>query len=284
MKQKIAMMAVMALFGSMGILVRHIALPAPELAMWRALIAVVTVAVYKLVTRQKIPWGRIKGEMLLMVIGGVALAGDWIFFFKSFQYTTISIATLTYYFAPTLVMVGSCFLLKEHPTLQRVVCFVAATLGLVLIIRVSGNTGPSTNLGIACALIAAVFYAVIVLVNKFVTRTTGIDRTLIEFAIALAVLVTYVGITAGFQAGSLDLLGWVCLMILGVLYTGIAYCVYFICLDKMTGQEVAITSYFDPLVAVIVSVTLLGEPITGVQILGGAMILGFTLFNELRGT
>ncbi|MGL4549200.1 hypothetical protein [Eubacterium aggregans] len=81
MKQKIAMMAVMVLFESMGILVRHIALPAPELAMWRALIAVVTVAAYKLVTQQAIPWGRIKGEMLLMVIGGVALAGDWIFFF-----------------------------------------------------------------------------------------------------------------------------------------------------------------------------------------------------------
>ena len=38
----------------------------------------------------------------------------------------------------------------------------------------------------------------------------------------------------------------------------------------------------DPLVAVAVSVAVLGEPITLLQLLGGAMILGFTLLNELR--
>ena len=37
----------------------------------------------------------------------------------------------------------------------------------------------------------------------------------------------------------------------------------------------------DPLVAVIVSVTVLGEPVTAPQLVGGALILGFTLWNEL---
>ena len=36
-----------------------------------------------------------------------------------------------------------------------------------------------------------------------------------------------------------------------------------------------------PLVAVILSVTVLGEPMSLTQILGGLMILGFTLWNEL---
>lgn len=43
----------------------------------------------------------------------------------------------------------------------------------------------------------------------------------------------------------------------------------------------AILSYIDPLVAVLVSVTLLGESMTAMQVIGGALILGFTLLNEL---
>ena len=45
-------------------------------------------------------------------------------------------------------------------------------------------------------------------------------------------------------------------------------------------------SYKDPfglLVAVILSLTLLHEPVTPLQLVGGAMILAFTLANELGG-
>ena len=37
----------------------------------------------------------------------------------------------------------------------------------------------------------------------------------------------------------------------------------------------------DPLVATLISVLVLGEPMALTQALGGAMILGFTLWNEL---
>ena len=57
--------------------------------------------------------------------------------------------------------------------------------------------------------------------------------------------------------------------------------VFFSALRELPGQEVALLSYMDPLVAVIVSVTVLGEPVTAPQLAGGALILGFTLWNEL---
>ena len=53
-------------------------------------------------------------------------------------------------------------------------------------------------------------------------------------------------------------------------------------LKELPGQEAAILSYIDPLVAVVVSVVVLGEPITMVQLVGGILILGFTLWNELE--
>lgn len=68
----------------------------------------------------------------------------------------------------------------------------------------------------------------------------------------------------------------------GVGYTGIAYTLYFSSLRYLKGQEAAILSYIDPLVAVLVSVTVLAESVTWLQAAGGAMILGFTILNELK--
>ena len=56
---------------------------------------------------------------------------------------------------------------------------------------------------------------------------------------------------------------------------------YFSSLKELPGQKAAILSYIDPLVAVLVSVTVLGETMTLWQILGGILILGFTLWNEI---
>ena len=60
------------------------------------------------------------------------------------------------------------------------------------------------------------------------------------------------------------------------------YCMYFSALKDVPGQEAAILSYIDPLVAVGVSVFLLGEQMSFTQIIGGGLILGFTLWNELK--
>jgi len=61
----------------------------------------------------------------------------------------------------------------------------------------------------------------------------------------------------------------------------VTYCLYFSALKDLPGQEAAILSYIDPLVAVLLSVFVLGEAMTIPQLLGGALILGFTLWNEL---
>ena len=71
------------------------------------------------------------------------------------------------------------------------------------------------------------------------------------------------------------------LLVVGLVHTGITYCMYFSSLKELPGQEAAILSYVDPLVAVIIGVLLLKEPLNWQQLVGGALILGFTLWNEL---
>ena len=75
--------------------------------------------------------------------------------------------------------------------------------------------------------------------------------------------------------------GWTCLLIVGLIHTGITYCLYFSSLKELPGQKAAILSYIDPLVAVLISVLLLNETMTLWQTIGGILILGFTLWNEI---
>jgi len=206
---------------------------------------------------------------------------NWIFLFEAYKYTTVSVATLSYYFAPVLVMALSPVLFRERLTKKQVACFAGSTVGLVLVVNVGGFGGGTHMKGVAFGLAAAVLYATVVLMNKRIRRVSGIDRTLMQFAAAALVLLPYVLMTTGIRFDGMTPLGWACLLCVGVLHSGVAYVLYFAALRTLPGQEAAILSYIDPLVAVVISLTVLGEPVTGLQLLGGAMILAFTLINEM---
>ncbi|MCC8027239.1 MAG: DMT family transporter, partial [Clostridium sp.] len=135
--------------------------------------------------------------------------------------------------------------------------------------------------GILFGLGAAFFYASVVLLNKSIRKVPGLNRTFLQFTGAIAVLAPYVALKEGFHLTDLSAAGAVNLLVVGIFHTGICYTMYFSSLRYLKGQEASILSYIDPLVAVCVSVALLGEPIRVMQALGGFMILGFTILNEL---
>lgn len=277
---KVLMAVAMFIFGTLAPFVRNIDVSSGELALYRAVLAAILVGGFLLITKQKLPISSIKKELILLLLSGVAMGVNWIFLFEAYKYTTVSVATLSYYFAPVIVMIVCPLLFKERLTKKQIVCFVMSTAGLVLITGTAGG-GAQDLIGIAFGVGAALLYATVMLLNKFIKGVTGLHRTLIQFLAAIVVLVPYVVFTSGFNFVALDKVGWICLLVVGIVHTGITYCMYFSSLKELPGQEVAILSYIDPLVAVLVSVIVLKEGITVPQIIGGALILGFTLWSEL---
>ena len=283
MGAKLKIIIAMTAFGTMSIFVKNIFLSSGELALYRAIIAAAVIVLYKLVIEKRLIATEMKRDLPILFLSGMIMALNWILFFQAYKYTTVSIATLSYYFAPVMVMIASPIIFKEKLTVKQIFCFVMASIGLIMIIGVSGFDKSNTNIiGIGFGLGAAVLYAIIVLLNKSIKNVSGIDKTLIQFFAAIIVLVPYVLLTTGINIGSLSGFGIINLLILGAFHTGICYCLYFASLKDLKGQEVSILSYIDPLVAVVVSVTILGEAILPIQIIGGMMILGFTLLNEIK--
>lgn len=279
---KILMALSMAVFGTLPVFVKNIPLSSAEIALYRAVLAAVLTGIYIAAAKKNAEFKRIRRELPLILVSGAAMGINWILLFEAYRYTSVSVATLSYYFAPVIVIIACPFLFRERLTVKQVFCFVMATAGVVLITGVGGLGSGSEIKGIALGLSAAVFYASVILLNKRIRTVDGINRTFIQFITAAAVLLPYTAAAEGFHLMSLDFAGTLNLLAVGFIHTGVTYCLYFSSVTGLTGQQAAVLSYIDPLVAVVMSVTVLGESITPLQAAGGLMILGFTLLNEVR--
>lgn len=281
-RSKLSLIAAMAAFGTLAPFVRNISVTSGELALYRAMMAALMIGGYLIVTHQKIAFSKMGKDLPILFFSGAAMGINWILLFEAYKYTTVSVATLSYYFAPVIVTIVCPILFKEKMTKKQMICFVMSTVGLALVIGLTNlGGGSSDTLGILFGLGAACFYATVIILNKYIKNVSGIHRTLLQFIAAVIVLIPYVAMTSGVNLGTMNGTGWLCLLIVGVIHTGVCYCLYFSSLKDLTGQQAAILSYMDPLVAVIISVVVLGESMTISQLVGGILILGFTLWNEI---
>ena len=281
---RLAFAGSMLVFGTIGLLRRFIDLPSAVIACFRGLLGCVLLLLLQRLRGRKPDLAALRRYLPALLISGGMIGFNWMLLFEAYRYTSVSVATLSYYFAPVIVTLVCPILFHEKLTGKKFLCFVMSTLGLVLITGIGDTRGSDDLKGILFGLGAAVFYATVILLNKSIHQVEGIHRTFLQFLSAIVVLIPYVLSTNGITLSSLNAVGWVNLLIVGLVHTGVTYCLYFSSLKELPGQEAAILSYIDPLVAVLVSVTLLGESMTAMQVIGGALILGFTLLNELSPT
>lgn len=278
------LIASMVIFGTIGLFVRGIPLPSAEIALYRSLLAILFVGIAMIIGRskEKSPQPLSLTSLILLFLSGAALGLNWIFLFEAYKYTTVSNATLAYYFAPVIVTLLCPILFKEKMSARQWICFAASTTGVALISgSVALSTSSTNTLGVIFGLIAACLYASVVLINKYIKDMSGINRTFFQFIAAATVLLPYVLCTGGLHLSSFGLQSGIYMLAVGIIHTGLAYCLYFSSIKRMRGQEVSILSYIDPLIAVIVSVTLMQEPISVPEIIGGILIIGSAIFNEI---
>ena len=275
----------MAIFGTIGVFTRLIDLSSSEIALFRAVLAAIVIAIFLVLSKKNIFKGIRVKTLILLFLSGAAMGLNWILLFEAYNYTSITAATLSYYFAPTIVLLSSPFIMKEKLNKTKVICFVISTIGLSMVISGGGSGKGSDDIkGIMLGLGAALLYATVILINKKIGDTDGIGRTFMQFIAAIIVLTPYVFFTSGFNVLSLNSIGWGSLLVLGILHTGITYSLYFSSLPHLKGSEISLLSYIDPLTAMIVSALILSEPTSMLQIIGGVFILGSALFSEIKKT
>ena len=289
MNAKFKIITAMVTFGTIGIFVRYIPLPSSIIALVRGVLATFFLLAVMAAGKRRPDRTAIRRNLALLLISGALIGFNWILLFEAYNYTSVAVATLCYYLAPVFVIIVSPFVLGEKLTARKTLCVIAALGGMVLVSGViqnyvsGGNTEDLNLTGVLLGRGAGALYATIILMNKKLREISSYDTTVMQLAAASIVLMPYCLLTVDMGALEVTPVSAVLLFVVGIVHTGIAYVLYFGSIKELPAQTVAIFSYIDPILAVLLSALLLKESMDMLSILGAIMILGSTFVSEMKG-
>lgn len=281
MNGKVKVVLSMLIFGTLSIFVRQIPMATSQIALYRGIIGSLFLVGTLLLKKERLSFQLVWKNKKFLLLSGFAVGANWILLFEAYQHTTVSNATISYYFQPIILTLLAPLVFKEALTGKKFLFVLLGMIGMVFIIGFSGSSGGYNHpLGIGFGLTAAFFYAIAIISNKKVTSLGDLHLTALTLIVATLILLPYVSLTTGMGVNQLTMPSLLSLLVLGVVHTGIAYVFLFSGLQKVEGQTFAVLSYIDPLTAVVISAVFLQEPISGLQLFGGALVLAATFMNE----
>lgn len=274
------------IWGTIGVFRRNIPMSSSALAWVRAVLGTVVLFLASVIFRSKEGDAKEKlsGKLLIsLAVSGVLVGANWILLFESYRYTTVATATLCYYMEPTILILLSPVFFRERLGMRKILCALAALAGMAMISGIfdTANEGNSSLLGVGLGLGAAVLYALVVVINKKFPYQDAIKKTRIQLLSAAIVLGGYLVIIADNSFLDFSKSSIILTLIVGVVHTGIAYVLFYKSVEKLPATAVAIISYIDPVLALILSAIVLGERMTTLGIIGAFLIILAAVVSEM---
>ena len=272
------------LFGTIGALSRYINMPSSIICLGRAFFGAITILILLAIRKEKPDAEAIRRNLGWLTLSSVLMCCNWICQFEAYKYTTIATSTLCYYMQPVFYILAGAAVLREKLTAKKIICVAVAFCGMILVSGVLQTGFHISELkGAIFGVTGGFFYAMVVLINKYMKDISPVNTTIMQLALVSVIMLPYSAATGAFSEVNVTLTGIICLLILGVLHTGIGYIIYFDAVNKLPAQTVGILSYIDPVEAVMLSAFLLKEPVGIYTIAGATMILGAAAVSELTG-
>ena len=286
----ILFISTMAIFGTIGVFRRSIPLPSSVLAFVRGLLGSLVLLIFVLI-RKRIGKGNAgnadfqisRSNFIKLIVSGIVMGFNWILLFEAYSYTTVAIATLCYYMEPTILILVSPVIFQEKLTPKKLLCATVAILGMVFVSGAfeGGSAAGSDLKGILLGLGAAALYATVVIINNTITGVDAYRKTMIQLASAAAIMIPYILLTEDLSQLVFSRAAVLMLLLVGIVHTGMAYAMYFGSMEGLKVQTIALFSYIDPIVALILSAWILKEPLSIYGIAGAVLIIGAAVFSEL---
>lgn len=282
-KDNISLIIVIVIFGTVGVTTQFVPLSPVAISFYRACLASVFILLVCFFKKKKIDFNAIRKNIVPLSIATFALATNWILQFIAFKMTSVSASTVCYNCMPIFLIILAPLMFKEKITTKSIMCVLMALIGVILVSDVI-NVGLKSSdfLGCGFALLGAFFYALVVAFTKKIEGLDTYDKILFEFSVSAFAILIYGIITKDsfvFIDGSNKIVGLLALLHIGINITGISYIIYFSVVQRVKAQSVAIYTYIDPLVALLLSSIVLHERLSVFQIVGSILILLATLMK-----
>lgn len=278
MKQKGYIYAVIAaiLFGSAGLFVKFAystGLNAVRLLICQYVIAVsIMFSLMFFMNRKKLYVS--KKELLhLIILGTIGNTFMTVFFYKSFECLPMAMVTMMLYTYPILVFLYQFFIGREKLSLKKIGALIMALGGCVLTLNILSGKFEYSTKGIIFGFLSAIFYSFMNIYSE--NKLQSVDSLTINGYSTLFSLVTlllYESPTFLFSMQyskeslvNITILAIFCEIIpLTLLYASLKY---------IGAVKVSIISNLEIPTAMLLSIFLLKEAITGTQIIGAVLII-----------
>ena len=210
---------------------------------------------------------------------GVLFAGIVFGLFKAIELVTVPLAILTYFIYPLLTGIVGSLIGIDKLSWRGATAAVVAFIGLALI--VGAHPGQIAVAGLGFALGGACLRTAVLLITR--AALAGADARLITWyslVSSSSIFVVCSLVSWNWQAPQ-TALGWFALIVVSITVT-IAVLTLFMSIERVGPFRSALIMNLEPLLATILSAPLLGEVITPLQGLGGAIMLAALVAFQLR--
>jgi drug/metabolite transporter (DMT)-like permease len=262
------------LFGLSGLIGKAVQSPALVVTCLRSLVGALALAAVLTLRRDGalVAW---RGRWGILVAGGALLAVHWWTFFAAIQRSTVALGLLTYASYPLFVTLFGWLVSRERPRRLDALACAAVVAGLALVVP-DWNFGSHAGLATALGLTSGFTFAVLTLLNRrLVASMPPLPLVTAQTAVAGLLLLPL----SATQLSSVPARDWAWLVLLGVVFTGLAHACFTASLQRVRVAVVAVVAALEPVYGIAAAWVFLGETPPPRMLVGGVLIIGASLLS-----
>lgn len=226
----------------------------------------------------------LRSHLQILLLAAVAVFHLWIQI-TGLKYTTAANTGWIIGTAPIFIASLGFIFLKEKLSLKKIIGISIAFIGLILLV---GRGNPQNislveNFGDLLVLFSSFTWGVYSIINKKISLNYSPLMTILYLFILMALIIIPFNINqkAIDSVIHLSTVGWISILFLGLLCSGVSYVIWAYSLREMESAKVGAYLYLEPFVTVLSAWLFLKEEITILMFLSGLLIiLGVYLVNS----
>ena len=274
----LALVAGVVCIGCSAIFVKLAAVPGTASAFYRVFVAGIILVPWWLLTRPSYPSTR---DLVLILAGGIFFALDLVLWNSGLLLTSAATATLLANNAPIWVGLGVLVIFHEHLSLYYWAGLIIAMVGMALIVGGDAWRQLSFNRGDLLAIGASLFYAAYLLTTERV-RSRVDTLTFMTLSVASCIGSLFpMSLLLGVPLTGYSHQTWLALVGLGLVSQLGGWLAISYALGHLSAAPVSVGLLGQAVVTALLSMPLLGEYLSGNQVIGGVLVLaGIYLVNR----
>lgn len=210
---------------------------------------------------------------LLSLICGVTFGLDVGVWNVAIQGSTATQATLLTNLSPIWVGIGAYFFLKDKPTRNFWIGAAIAIFGMVLLVGIKTFLDLDFNAAFGFAILSGLLYAVYMLLSKKILNEVDVWNFMTLTLVASTITLALLGIFTGESFGGYSQLGWITLIIQGLVCQLAAWLLISYATKHMRATRVSVSLLGQGILAAIFASIFIQEAISLQMVIGGVILL-----------